>query len=148
MSDEFLKAQKYVFFTGVQHIDQCPVESKIPIYLIVLGAFGLLRDMIACRNRLKNDGEGEATSGAMNDGEDEELSERHMYCQLLTVCFILPWFICGNVWVYKNYTPSFQPGDSNYCDKTLYLFAFWLNTSVYIVIGGSTTCVCCFDGRI
>ncbi len=80
----------------------------------------------------------------MNDGEDEEMSDVQVCCQLTTDCFIFSWFICGNVWVYKNYMPSFQPGSADYCDRTLYLFSFWLITSLYIALGACFCCLCCF----
>ena len=40
------------------------------------------------------------------------------------------------MWVYKNYEPNYSdPGSSDICDKTLYLFAFWVTTSNYIIMG-------------
>eukprot|EP01137_Pigoraptor_chileana_P026268 Opistho-2@96982 len=60
----------------------------------------------------------------------------------LVKLFTLAWFICGNVWVYR-----YDPGeDYAHCDRTLYLFTYWLITSVYIVIGAVVllfTCLTC-----
>ncbi len=92
----------------------------------------MFRNVIAVINRINKQG-------------DEEESNKGKSCGEGTIdSFMFAWFITGNVWVYQNYLPSFQPKDSNYCDETLYLFAFWLNTSVYIAFGASTCCVCCF----
>uniref|UniRef100_A0A8C1KHJ8 Si:dkey-19b23.14 n=1 Tax=Cyprinus carpio TaxID=7962 RepID=A0A8C1KHJ8_CYPCA len=41
-------------------------------------------------------------------------------------------FIAGSVWIYSVHPPSYDPTNGqNYCNKTLYLFAFWLNTVCY-----------------
>jgi hypothetical protein len=51
-------------------------------------------------------------------------------------------FFAGSVWVYKEYEPNYDPSRGKYCNRTLYLFAFWLITSVYIVLGVITLCSC------
>lgn len=45
------------------------------------------------------------------------------------------WFIIGSVWVYKEYEPNYDPIVGKYCNKNLYLFAFWLITAVYTILG-------------
>ena len=46
-------------------------------------------------------------------------------------------FVCdGNVYIYKNYEPNYtDPSSSDFCHKTLYLFAFWVTNSCYILFG-------------
>lgn len=46
------------------------------------------------------------------------------------------------MWVYKEYEPNYDPTKDKYCNKTLYLFAFWLITSVYIGLGVITAGLC------
>lgn len=46
------------------------------------------------------------------------------------------------MWVYKEYEPNYDPARGKYCNKTLYLFAFWLITSVYICLGVVTAGLC------
>lgn len=55
------------------------------------------------------------------------------------------WFFLfsGNVWIYKIYQPPYDKSQGMYCDKTLYLFAFWITSLVYIVIGGFFIVGCC-----
>ena len=79
----------------------------------------------------------------VEDGDAEEESNTKKSTFEGTIdFFLIIWFICGNVWVYHNYIPNYHDMNSpQYCHNTLYLFAFWLNTSVYIFIG---TCCCCF----
>lgn len=54
-------------------------------------------------------------------------------------------FPSGCVWVYRIYEPNYVEGSHDYCDFTLYQFAFWLITSVYIAVGLLTSCMCCLS---
>ncbi len=56
-----------------------------------------------------------------------------------TICFT-----AGNVWIYRIYGEwSKTPGRDDYCDPTLYWFAFWITTATYIIIGTVCFCICC-----
>ena len=59
--------------------------------------------------------------------------------------FLFTWFVAGNIWVYSKYKPNFVPPVDqplNYCNKTVYLFAFWVITSSYVILGMICTCTC------
>lgn len=119
---------------GAKYKNQCPVEDKIPIYLIVGGAVGVFRNLISlCQRSMKS-----------NDNEDDDEKKKRPFESILD-CFLFVWFICGNVWIYRIYQPHYttDPSDSEYCHKTLYLFAFWITTSAYIFAGVLCCCVCC-----
>jgi len=119
---------------GLQNQEKCPINDKIPLYLIVSGGFGIaaaliqLFDGMCCRTT-------------------DEAGNRKSKCALfgfintLINLFMFAWFICGNVWVYKIYkTVDHDDAESeNYCAALPYLFAFWCITSVYIIMGA--TCV-------
>ena len=125
--------KSWIPLTGAKYKDQCPVEDKIPIYLIVGGAVGVFRNLISlCQRATKS-----------NNDEDEDEKKKRPFEGILD-CFLFIWFICGNVWIYKNYKPDFtDSGSEEYCNQTLYLFAFWLTTSTYILAGVMCCCVCC-----
>lgn len=56
-------------------------------------------------------------------------------------------FSSGNVWIYSIYEPDYNKNTNStdlYCDKTLYLFAFWTTTLVYIMVGVLMVIGCCF----
>ena len=63
--------------------------------------------------------------------------------------YIIDSFVAsGCVWVYRIYKPNMDDdhsGDADYCNKTVYLFAFWLITTAYIFLGLFTSCICCFS---
>lgn len=52
----------------------------------------------------------------------------------------------GNVWIYSIYEPNYNKnttGVDPYCDRTLYLFAFWTTTLIYILLGLIFLVGCC-----
>ena len=113
-----------VFFLGAKYKDDCPVENMIPIYLIVAGSIGLLSSFCACAVEYRAD---------------------HVIKHLsrLVLLPLFAWFIAGNVWIYKNYEPNYtDPKSPYFCHKTLYLFAFWVINSYYILFGGVFVIVC------
>ena len=56
------------------------------------------------------------------------------------------------MWIYSIYQPNYNKNTTHvdpYCDKTLYLFAFWTTTLVYILLalfllGGCCVFFCLF----
>ena len=120
---------------GAKYKDDCKAQRYIPIYLIVLGAFGILRNLVGLYSQVKN------RSNAEGEEESNKAKSSFEHC---ISCFLVIWFIAGNVWIYSAYEPVYDDVTSpNYCDKTLYLFSFWLTTASYIVIGLMCFCMCC-----
>ncbi|XP_068730509.1 transmembrane protein 272-like [Montipora capricornis] len=107
---------------GVKYKDECPVDKMIPIYLIVYGAANLFASCCVC------------FVVRQKSGGDEERSVNPV--QAVVQLFLTAWFVCGSVWVYSKYEPNYNdPASADYCHKTLYLSAFWVTTSVYIIHG-------------
>ncbi|XP_065668621.1 transmembrane protein 272 isoform X2 [Hydra vulgaris] len=120
---------------GAKYKDDCRVQPKIPLYLIVLGSFGILRNIVGLCNQIKR-----RNSSGNNDDEDKKKSA----FEGIIDCFMIGWFIAGNVWIYSNYPPDYDNTDSiDYCNKTLYLFAFGLTTASYAFVGFVCFCMCC-----
>lgn len=44
------------------------------------------------------------------------------------------WFLIGSYWIYRIYEPNYNPMRGPHCDIVLYTFAFWLVSSVYILL--------------
>ncbi|XP_064608113.1 transmembrane protein 272-like [Liolophura sinensis] len=122
---------------GSMYLHDCPVERYIPIYLVVGGSFGLFYFFISLCNRAKS----------KRDGEESDDSPAPCLSTILCLvsCFTTAWFIAGNVWVYRTYSIwSADPVSKNYCNQTLYLFAFWQLTACYIMLAiGLVLVVCC-----
>ena len=50
--------------------------------------------------------------------------------------------------MYRIYQPEMDPehaGSESYCNRSVYIFAFWLITTAYIFLGLFTSCICCFS---
>ncbi|XP_060710720.1 transmembrane protein 272-like [Hemiscyllium ocellatum] len=110
---------------GTVYLDSCPKQYLIPIYLIVSGSFTLFFVMISL------------VSCAPNDENNILAFHRigRVWKSLISL-FSFIWFITGNVWIYSIYEPEYIDKTSpNYCDKTLYFFAFWATTITYILLG-------------
>uniref|UniRef100_UPI0037E7C9A9 transmembrane protein 272-like n=1 Tax=Semicossyphus pulcher TaxID=241346 RepID=UPI0037E7C9A9 len=132
---------------GVVHLDNCPRQHYIPIYLIVVGVFGLLLAVLSCL----------PCAQEPTDDTTNPLSRVCATWNSITSFFLFCWFIAGNVWIYSIYQPNYDKNSTDtdpYCDKTLYLFAFWTTTLVYILFGLSligcccTICCVCLCGRV
>ena len=115
------------------------MEPFIPIYLIVGGSFGMLKTVIVLCQR----------AGSSRDEEeevDEDQSMSSKFIDGVLNLFLFTWFIAGNIWVYSHYKPNPAPpvhDPLNYCDPVLYMFAFWVITVSYIVMGAICFCTCC-----
>ncbi|XP_055012617.1 transmembrane protein 272-like [Boleophthalmus pectinirostris] len=126
---------------GAAYLDECPKEHYIPIYLVVIGVCGLILAILACLP-------------CAQDSPDGTTSPLHRLCTAwnsLLSAFVSCWFIAGNVWIYRIYEPNYVKNATiidTYCNKTLYLFAFWTTTLAYILLGailvGGCCVLCCF----
>ncbi|GAB6022906.1 hypothetical protein CHUAL_007001 [Chamberlinius hualienensis] len=115
---------------GSMYMYDCRAEPYIPVFLVVSGAFGVIKNLLNFRQQCKV-------------REDEEYIRQDPVSNVVT-CFMLAWFVAGCVWVYRVYEPNYERHDSvDYCDKTLYLYTFWLLNSVFIFIGLVMSCLCC-----
>ncbi|KAG9351686.1 hypothetical protein JZ751_022937 [Albula glossodonta] len=110
---------------GTIYLNDCPAQRYIPIYLLVSGVFAVFLAVLSCLPCTKES----------EDGEQNALSSICTAWNSLVSLFLFCWFIAGNVWIYSIYAPSYDQTDPKHCNKTLYLFAFWTTTLVYIMLG-------------
>uniref|UniRef100_A0A8C2EFE1 Si:dkey-19b23.14 n=1 Tax=Cyprinus carpio TaxID=7962 RepID=A0A8C2EFE1_CYPCA len=59
----------------------------------------------------------------------QDCPQQHYIPVYVLVCGVFGVFLAF-VWIYSIYPPNYNQ-TLNYCNKTLYLFAFWLNTVCY-----------------
>ncbi|XP_077445916.1 transmembrane protein 272-like [Stigmatopora argus] len=113
---------------GAVHLNDCPRQRNVPVYLIVVGVFLVLLVLsvcLPCARRPK-------------DGPPNPICRFCLGWNALLSFLLLCWFVAGNVWIYSIYKPNYSKNASDvgsYCNKELYLFAFWTTTMVYILIG-------------
>ncbi|KAF5284579.1 hypothetical protein FQR65_LT02405 [Abscondita terminalis] len=83
---------------GSIYLHECPQGEYIPIYLLVGGIFGILKQLLHLSSRVRQ-----------SDVEREEEQLRQSPTQTILNCFMLGWFIIGSVWVYKEFEPNYDP---------------------------------------
>ena len=108
----------------------------IPIYLIVVGSFGIVRHFLGMHGQYKRRNEDEV---------EEDSQNKKTSIERLIDFFLVAWFIAGNVWIYRIYEPFYNKTTNplDYCNETLYLFSFWLMTASYIFVAVLCCCMCC-----
>ncbi|CAF1348574.1 unnamed protein product [Adineta steineri] len=128
---------------GASFQNQCPVSPNIPTYLIVSGACGVativltiitILAFILCIKR--------GTAGAsIVSGCIFVLVS--LVVSLMSV-FLCVWFIVGNVWVFSVHSKVDldNPLSINYCQRTLYQFAFTIIIMTYVMSVISCCCSC------
>uniref|UniRef100_A0A3P8SDT0 Si:dkey-19b23.12 n=1 Tax=Amphiprion percula TaxID=161767 RepID=A0A3P8SDT0_AMPPE len=112
---------------GAVYLHDCPRQHYIPIYLIVLGVFSLVLALLSCLPCAQDP----------NDGTSSPLSYVFTAWNSLVSLFLLCWFITGSVWIYSIYQPNYDEAITEvhpYCNRRLYLFAFWTTTVAYILL--------------
>ncbi|KAG7241629.1 hypothetical protein INR49_025549 [Caranx melampygus] len=103
---------------GAVHFSDCPRQPLIPVYMVVVGVIPLLWCCVKCSN----------------------------WFSYLVSLFFTCWFIAGNVWTFSIYEPNYNKNAtqvSSYCNKTLYMFAFWTNILTYVLLLGFFFSWCC-----
>lgn len=120
---------------GASHMHDCPAEN-IPTFLVIGGCVWVFKNMLhlwsKCR---KSTGQPEL---------EADIVMRHRKYDSIINCFLFGWFIAGCFLVYKVYPPNYvDKNNADYCNRTVYLYAFWLVTSTFIVFGLFIGTVCC-----
>ena len=112
----FLVLDVVMLVFGIINKDKCPVDDRIPIFLIVAGATGIASKILPFINRKL------------------DLTILTILISLLYI-FEFVWMIVGSVWIYRIYEPNYVEVFSNYCNKTAYLLGFWILTIRWVAMG-------------
>lgn len=125
----FSNKPRFIFSSGVKFLNECPVQPKIPIYLLVGGCFGLLK-LLSLLWRQVRSRRYERLDEIMDEDDgngDVIVSKSSRFSEAVLSLFLFIWFIFGNYWVLSIYKPHFDlllHEPSNWCDRTVYMFAF------------------------
>ncbi|XP_076332772.1 transmembrane protein 272-like [Tachypleus tridentatus] len=112
---------------GIKYLQDCPKQPNIPVYLLVGGAFGLIK-LISTGWRQTKGRHFEPPSEALTDGDVDEVlptTSLKITDYALSI-FLLVWFIMGNYWILSIYKPRYEPllhDPNNWCAKSVYLFS-------------------------
>lgn len=64
-------------------------------------------------------------------------------CESLLNCILFGWFVAGCIIVFRSYEPNYDnPSSNRYCNRTVYLYSFWLIGSICSVFGFIIVSIC------
>ncbi|XP_067661511.1 transmembrane protein 272-like isoform X1 [Haliotis asinina] len=113
---------------GVKYLSDCPVQPKIPVYLMVGGCFGILKLVgMWWRNVQIRRYESMDAFYDAHDNDAAFASHTFKLMDAMLSAFLLGWQITGTYWVFTIYEPNYKPllhEPSNWCEKTVFMIAF------------------------
>ncbi|CAF0723456.1 unnamed protein product [Rotaria sp. Silwood1] len=115
-------------YIGRRYANSCPLDWRIPIYLVVAGAaalivilLGIIQTFLKAKvfvNRAREKSNVAATISAMC-----------VTCLAsILLLFLFVWFVFGCYWIFRswNTVQYVDATQKDYCHRVLYRFAFWL----------------------
>lgn len=144
-----------MFFVGLRCLRDCPLEPKIPVYLVIGGGFGIVKVMQLLfffwnKNRKElNSNDDLYSTTATNSGKTSSISQskfEELFTHLIIGVFLFVWFIFGNYWTFKIWKPNFkQPlyDVTNWCSQEVYVLSL-INLATYyclIICALFTSCI-------
>ncbi|XP_054164209.1 uncharacterized protein LOC128961912 [Oppia nitens] len=121
-----------MIIVGTIYMNDCRIEN-IPEFLFIGGMVWIFKNLMNVWSQCKR-------SSIETEAEAALRYKRH---ESLLNCFLFGWFVAGCVIVYRSYLPDFEDKNSaRYCNRSAYLFAFWLVTSTFILFATFMTCLC------
>lgn len=138
-ADIYLRIPFASLFSGVKYINDCPKEPRLPIYLLVGGAFGTLKLLSTLwrnmRSRRHHDLE------IIYDDQDSDgafATNTYKTMDTVLLLFLTGWLVTGTYWMLSIWKPHFQQllhEPSNWCDKTVYMFCVYQIFGCYGIMG-------------
>lgn len=124
-------------FSGGKYLNDCPVQPKLPVYLIVGGAAGLLKAVTMLWKNKNNTDYEKFEDTAENSSVMDRSSA---VSEGLISLFMLCWLIVGNSWLFSIHPrpPNFEPPlqePKNYCKKAVYTVALTQICVAYGLVG-------------
>lgn len=132
---------------GSTYRSDCPLEPRVPIYLLVGGSFGLIKVFLMLWNQKKHSND--ACVDDDDDGETDDAVVRRTtkFTEFILSVFLSVWFIMGNLWFYKIWKPNFEQPlhePSNWCHMTVFRYTFYHLVTCYGLIALVVITTSCF----
>ncbi|XP_062613484.1 transmembrane protein 272-like [Saccostrea cucullata] len=123
---------------GSTYRNECPVEPRIPIYLLVGGSFGLIKVLLMLWNQKKRNSDTCDDEDDDADTEDAVVRRTTKFTSFILTIFLLVWFVMGNIWFYNIWKPNFdQPlhEPRNWCHEVVFRYTFYHLVTCYGLLG-------------
>lgn len=134
-------------FPGVKFLDDCPLEPRIPVYLLVGGCVLLLKLML-CLWRAMQRRRHDSADVTFDEGDAETGFSTRTYRFMNTVLtlFLVGWHVAGSYWLFSIWRPRFSPllhDPSEWCERSVYLFSVGQNLGLYCLSCLYLAVLCC-----
>lgn len=121
---------------GGKNLQECPIQPKIPVYLLVGGAAGLLKCATLLWKLRKTSGYEKFDDFGDSPGI---IGRSTQASESLITLFILIWWIMGNVWLFEmqkpvHFIPTIEE-PNNFCSQSAYSISFVSLILGYCIIG-------------
>lgn len=119
----------------------CPIEHKIPIYMIVGGCFGLLQLLWVLWRQIRSlryERLNPRDTSHTNSDEMLAASIATKIGSFLLSVFLCVWFVFGNYWILHIYKPDYEETlyqPHQWCNEDLYVFSVVHLIIIYSAIG-------------
>jgi len=126
-----------MIIVGIIYVKSCPMEKMVPIWLIVFGSLSIVKNVSTLIQRIKM---------IVSKNKEESFSKFVNFFDSFMALFMIIWFICGNVWIYRHggVVQFKNPHEkSTYCHQGPYLFVYWFIMAIYIVMACACFLFCC-----
>ncbi|KAB5579317.1 hypothetical protein PHYPO_G00193690 [Pangasianodon hypophthalmus] len=114
---------------GAKHIYDCPKQPMVPVYLLVGGSVCLMIQILPFLYCSQSNG------------------QPFLLCQILKMLLLIfcpIWLLTGSIFVYMAYEPNYDFRlSADYCERTVYKFAFWITNAIYLAILIALLVLCC-----
>lgn len=131
------------FATGSVYLNDCPLEPKIPIFLIIGGISGVLKNvLLIVENVLKRHSR---TLSRRFRRQKKWIVYVWRAFNLVFNLFMLAWIITGSYWIFSSYS-AVHSNDFTNCNELLYKFGFSIVISSYILLVLMCCCTCICAG--
>ncbi|XP_048774837.2 transmembrane protein 272-like [Ostrea edulis] len=133
---------------GSTYRNECPVEPRLPIYLLVGGSFGLIKVFLLLWNQNKNSNNACADEDDDADTEDAVVHRTTKFTGFILTVFLFVWFVMGNIWFYKiDWMPNFEQPlhePSNWCHVIVFRYTLYQLVTCYGLLGLAVLTTTCF----
>ena len=133
--------------TGVKFLDDCPLEPRIPIYLLVGGCVLMLKLTLSLWRALQRRRH-DSADVTFDEGDAEAglTSRTYRFMNVVLTLFLVGWHAAGSYWLFSIWKPRYSPllhDPSRWCERSLYLFAVGHNLALYCLTCLYLAVLCC-----
>ena len=131
----------FLLSSGIVFIDDCPYEPFIPIYLVLAGVLGMIKNISQIGERL-------LLPVIKRRTDEQRFKSGYRAWKIVNIIYtfvMFAWLIVGSYFIYSNYSKLNNSGDfrTDRCHEGFYKFAFGITTACYILATCLVCCVCC-----